>query len=90
VTGIAAGDEVLGSAGGSLAEYVTGAAKDLVPKPAGMTFEQAATLACAGCTALQACRDRGRLQAGQRVLVNAAAGGVGTLPCRSPRLSRRM
>jgi NADPH:quinone reductase-like Zn-dependent oxidoreductase len=78
VTGLRPGDEVLGSAGGSLAEYVTGAAKELVLKPAEMTFEQAATLACAGCTALQALRDHGQLQPGQRVLVNGAAGGVGT------------
>jgi NADPH:quinone reductase-like Zn-dependent oxidoreductase len=78
VTGFRPGDEVLGSAGGSLAEYVTAAARDLVLKPAGMTFEQAAALPCAGCTALEALRDRGQLRPGQRVLVNGAAGGVGT------------
>lgn len=78
VTAWRVGDEVFGSAGGSLAEYVTAAPKDLVSKPAGMTFEQAATLACAGCSAIQALRDRGQLQSGQRVLINGAAGGVGT------------
>ncbi|MFZ0170329.1 MAG: NAD(P)-dependent alcohol dehydrogenase, partial [Acidimicrobiales bacterium] len=78
VTGFRPGDEVLGCAGGSLAEYVTAPAKDLILKPADMTFEQAATVTLAGCTALQAVRDQGELQSGQRVLVNGAAGGIGT------------
>lgn len=70
------GDEVFGSRGGAFAEYVSG--KTFVRKPANMTFEQAATVPAAGCTALQALRDKGTLQAGQRVLINGAAGGVGT------------
>jgi NADPH:quinone reductase-like Zn-dependent oxidoreductase len=78
VTGLAVGDEVFGSGLGSFAEYVAPLAKNLVPKPAGLTFEQAATLPVAGVTALQALRDHGRLQPGQRVLVNGAGGGVGT------------
>lgn len=78
VTGFRPGDEVLGCAGGSLAEYVTAPAKDLILKPADMTFEQAATVTLAGCTALQAVRDQGELESGQRVLVNGAAGGIGT------------
>jgi NADPH:quinone reductase-like Zn-dependent oxidoreductase len=52
--------------------------KNLVRKPAALSFEQAGSIAIAGCTALQALRDKGKLQPGQRVLVNGAAGGVGT------------
>jgi NADPH:quinone reductase-like Zn-dependent oxidoreductase len=78
VTEFQPGDEVFGSRGGSFAEFVLGAEKNFVPKPAGITFEQAAAVPIAGCTALQALRDRGRLKPGQRVLVNGAAGGVGT------------
>jgi NADPH:quinone reductase-like Zn-dependent oxidoreductase len=54
----------------------------LAPKPAGVTFEQAATLNVAGLTALQGLRDRARVRAGQRVLVNGAGGGVGTFAVR--------
>lgn len=78
VTRFRPGDEVFGGCNGSLAEYVCGGEKSFVAKPAGLTFEQAAAIPVAGCTALQALRDHGRLQAGQRVLVNGAAGGVGT------------
>jgi len=70
------GDAVFGGRDGALAEYV--AAKSLVPKPDALTFEQAGGIAIAGCTALQAVRNKGRVQPGQRVLVNGAAGGVGT------------
>jgi NADPH:quinone reductase-like Zn-dependent oxidoreductase len=70
------GDAVFGGRDGALAEYV--AAKSLVAKPDALTFEQAGGIAIAGCTALQAVRDKGRVQPGQRVLVNGAAGGVGT------------
>jgi NADPH:quinone reductase-like Zn-dependent oxidoreductase len=72
------GDEVFGGADGSFAEFVVTSEKRLAHKPAGVTFEQAATLNIAGLTALQGLRDRARLRAGQRVLVNGAGGGVGT------------
>ncbi len=72
------GDEVFGFARGAFAEYAAADAARLVPKPAGLSFEQAAALPMAAVTALHAIRDRGRAQSGQRVLVNGAAGGVGT------------
>jgi NADPH:quinone reductase-like Zn-dependent oxidoreductase len=78
VTRFKPGDEVLGGADGSFAEFTVTTEKRLAPKPAGITFEQAATLNVAGLTALQGLRDRARLRAGQRVLVNGAGGGVGT------------
>jgi NADPH:quinone reductase-like Zn-dependent oxidoreductase len=71
------GDEVYGTRTGALAEYVS-VRKGVGPKPANLTFEEAAALPIAGLTALQAIRDKGRLQPGQSVLVNGAAGGVGT------------
>jgi NADPH:quinone reductase-like Zn-dependent oxidoreductase len=73
------GDEVSGAQAGAFAEYVC-VPEDgtVVPKPAGVTFEQAATLPVAATTALQGLRDKGRLQAGQKVLINGASGGVGT------------
>jgi NADPH:quinone reductase-like Zn-dependent oxidoreductase len=78
VTEFQPGDEVFGGRNGAFAEYVRGAERNFVPKPAGLTFEQAAAVPIAGCSALQALRDRGDLQPGQRVLINGAAGGVGT------------
>ena len=79
VTHLRPGDEVFGARSGALAEYVRGSAKSfLVPKPAGLTFEQAAAMPMAATTALQGLRDRGQLKAGQTVLINGAAGGVGT------------
>jgi NADPH:quinone reductase-like Zn-dependent oxidoreductase len=72
------GDEVLGAADGSFAEFTVTTEKRLGPKPAGITFEHAATLNVAGLTALQGLRDRGRVRTGQRVLINGAGGGVGT------------
>ena len=79
VTQFRPNDEVFGAGwSGSLAEYVCGGENDFAPKPASLTFEQAAALPMAGCTALQALRDRGQLQSGQGVLINGAAGGVGT------------
>src|SRR5947207_12119957 len=79
VTEFRPGDEVFGSRHGSLAEYVRGTEKSfLVPKPAGLTFEQAAAVPMAGSTALQGLRDKGQLKPGQRVLINGASGGVGT------------
>ena len=79
VTNFRPGDEVFGARVGSLAEYVRGEGKSfLVPKPAGLTFEQAAAVNMAGTTALQGLRDKGRIKPGQRVLINGATGGVGT------------
>lgn len=69
---------VFGSCTGAFAEYACGSEKSLVRKPANVSFEQAAAAAVAGVTALQGLRDRGRLQPGQKVLINGAAGGVGT------------
>lgn len=72
------GDEVFGGADGAFAEYVTvGANGSVVLKPANMTFEQAAAVPIAAITALQALRDKGVVQAGQKVLINGASGGVG-------------
>ncbi len=76
VTNLRPGEEVFGVGKGSLAEYVTGST--FAPKPANLTFEQAAAVPVAGLTALQALRDKGSLQPGQRALVNGAGGGVGT------------
>ncbi|MFI5035547.1 MAG: NAD(P)-dependent alcohol dehydrogenase [Acidimicrobiales bacterium] len=72
------GDEVFGGPGRTFAHFVCGTEGEFVAKPATVTFEQAAAIPVAGCTALQALRDKGRLQPGQRVLINGAAGGVGT------------
>jgi NADPH:quinone reductase-like Zn-dependent oxidoreductase len=76
VTDLAPGDEVYGNADGAFAEFVAG--KTFVPKPANLSFEEAAALPMAACTALQAVRDKGAVQPGQRVLVNGAGGGVGS------------
>jgi NADPH:quinone reductase-like Zn-dependent oxidoreductase len=80
VTGFQPGDEVMGtSEGGSFAELVIARPDKLVPKPANLTFEQAAALPISGTTALRAVRDVGKVQPGQNVLVVGAAGGVGSL-----------
>ncbi|HEV2591308.1 MAG TPA: NAD(P)-dependent alcohol dehydrogenase [Gaiellaceae bacterium] len=79
VDGLAVGDAVFGATLGSFAELARAKAARLALKPASLTFEQAACLPVAGCTALQAVRDHGRLQADGRVLVIGAAGGVGSL-----------
>jgi NADPH:quinone reductase-like Zn-dependent oxidoreductase len=79
VTLLRPGDEVFGRhRDGTFAEYVCATETNLVPKPARLTWEQAAAIPVAGSTALQAVRDHGEVQPGQRVLVNGAAGGVGT------------
>ena len=72
-------DEVFGGRDGAYAEYVC-AREDraIVPKPANVTFEEAAAAPVAALTALQGLRDKGQLQPGQKVLVNGASGGVGT------------
>ena len=72
------GDEVFGWCEGAFAEYVCADESHFVPKPADLSFEGAATLALAGCTALQGLRDTGALQPGQEVLIIGAGGGVGT------------
>src|SRR5438045_90521 len=73
------GDEVFGGRGGAFAEYVCPRANRAVAiKPANITFEQAASVNIAGITALQAVRDQGKVQLGQKVLINGASGGVGT------------
>ena len=72
------GDAVYGTCGASFAEYAVARADRLARAPANLTFEQAAAVPVSGVTALQALRDRGHLQTGQRVLVIGASGGVGT------------
>jgi NADPH:quinone reductase-like Zn-dependent oxidoreductase len=79
VTAFKPGDEVFGGGTGTLAEYVTRREdKVVLRKPANLTFEQAAAVPVAGFTALQALRDKAHVREGQKVLVNAAGGGVGT------------
>ena len=78
VTTLRPGDEVFGSAPGAWAEYAAGREARLAPKPGGISFEEAAAVPIAGCTALQALRDHGHVQSGQKVLINGASGGVGT------------
>ena len=78
VTRFQPGDDVFGVSRGSFAEYVTVSETRVAAKPPGVTFEQAAALPIAGVTALQALRDKGQVQRGQQVLINGAAGGVGT------------
>jgi len=79
VTQFRPGDEVFGARNGALAEYVCAReSRAIVTKPANVTFEQAAAVPVAAITALQALRDKGKIQAGHNVLVNGASGGVGT------------
>ena len=79
VTQFQPGDEVFGGARGAFAEYLCVAEKGaVVRKPANVTLEQAAAVPVAAITALQSLRDHGRIQRGQRVLINGASGGVGT------------
>jgi NADPH:quinone reductase-like Zn-dependent oxidoreductase len=79
VTGLRPGDEVMGTAEGSFAELAITQPDKLVPKPTGLSFEQAAAVPVSGTTALRAVRDEGKVQQGQTVLVIGAAGGVGSL-----------
>jgi NADPH:quinone reductase-like Zn-dependent oxidoreductase len=75
------GDEVFGVkgfAGGAFGEYVCTVADKLALKPANISFEEAAAVPVAALTALQGLRDKGRIQPGQRVLIDGASGGVGT------------
>jgi NADPH:quinone reductase-like Zn-dependent oxidoreductase len=78
VTEFKPGDEVYGNKFGAFAEYITATEATLIMKPPSLTFEQAASLPVAAMTALQALRDYGKLQPGQKVLINGASGGVGT------------
>jgi len=79
VTQFRPGDDVFGEGSyGGFAEFVCVAEKRVVPKPADLTFEEAAAVPMAGLTALQGLRDKGKIQAGQKVLINGASGGVGT------------
>src|ERR671910_1418962 len=72
------GDEVFGIGIGSYAEYARAPEDKLAPKPENLTFEQAAVVAIMGSTALQALRDKGKVEPGQEVLIIGASGGVGT------------
>ncbi len=78
VTEFKPGDEVFGVSPGACAEYACANAAKIVIKPAGVTFEQAASSPVVAFTALQALRDKGKVQPGQKVLINGASGGVGT------------
>jgi NADPH:quinone reductase-like Zn-dependent oxidoreductase len=78
VTRFQPGDEVFGVAKGSYAEYAPALEDKLAPKPANLTFEQAAVVPISGLTALQALRDKGQIRPGQKVLIIGASGGVGT------------
>ncbi|MGW5848913.1 NAD(P)-dependent alcohol dehydrogenase [Streptomyces sp. NPDC055254] len=78
VTRFRPGDQVYGNAEGSFAEYACAAEGRLAPKPANLSFEEAAAVPVSGCTALKAVRDGGPLGAGRGVLVLGASGGVGS------------
>jgi NADPH:quinone reductase-like Zn-dependent oxidoreductase len=86
----ARGDQVIGLPGmkrlGTFAEYVCSPQQTTFPKPVNITFSHAATIPIAGCTALQALRDLGRLATGQHVLINGASGGVGTFAVQIARI----
>lgn len=78
VTRFQPGQAVFGTAAGTFAEYVCAAENQVVAKPAGTSFEQAAAVPVSANTALQGLRDRGKLQSGQKVLIIGASGGVGS------------
>ncbi len=80
------GDAVFGTAQGAFAEYVCTPESKLALKPENVTFEQAASVPMAACTALMGLRDKGHIKAGQQVLINGAAGGVGTFALQIARL----
>jgi NADPH:quinone reductase-like Zn-dependent oxidoreductase len=77
VTRFKPGDEVYGQCHGSCAEYAVAEEGHLAPKPANLSFEQAAAVPTSACTALQGLRDQGKVRPGQKVLINGASGGVG-------------
>jgi NADPH:quinone reductase-like Zn-dependent oxidoreductase len=76
--GLAPGDEVFGEVDNALAERLVATTDSVARKPGSISFEEVAAIPMAGETALQGLRDHGRLQAGQRVLINGASGGIGT------------
>ena len=78
VTRFHLGDHVFGSCLGAFAEYAATPESKVVAKPANVTFDQAAAVPVASFTALQGLRDKGHIQPGRKVLINGAAGGVGT------------
>jgi NADPH:quinone reductase-like Zn-dependent oxidoreductase len=78
VTQVRPGDEVYGMCDGAFAEYLCVPEAQAAPKPANLTFEQAAAVPLAALTALQGLRDSGQVQSGQKVLIIGASGGVGT------------
>jgi NADPH:quinone reductase-like Zn-dependent oxidoreductase len=78
VTQFKIGDEVFGACNGAFAEYACARESAFAIKPSSVSFEQAASVPVAGLTALQGFRDKAQLQPGQKVLINGAAGGVGT------------
>ncbi len=78
VTQLRPGDEVFGSCKGAFAEYTTSSEDALTSMPANLTFEQASAVGTSAFTALQALRDQGNIQPGQKVLITGASGGVGT------------
>jgi len=78
VTQFKPGDEVFGACNGAFGEYACAREVALAIKPANVSFEQAASAPVAGLTALQGLRDKAKVQPGQKVLINGAAGGVGT------------
>jgi NADPH:quinone reductase-like Zn-dependent oxidoreductase len=77
VTGLRPGDEVFGWCAGAFAEFAVAPESQFVPKPANLTFEQAAAVGVSATTALQLLRDQGKVRPGQKVLINGASGGVG-------------
>jgi NADPH:quinone reductase-like Zn-dependent oxidoreductase len=78
VTQFKPGEDVFGWCRGAFAEYALASQSALATKPHAVPFEQAASVATAGLTALQGLRDKGRIQPGHQALINGAAGGVGT------------
>ena len=78
VTRFQPGDAVFGWCRGSFAEYACASESTLIPKPDSITYEQAAAVPVAALSSLQGIRDKGKIQPGQKVLINGAAGGMGT------------
>jgi NADPH:quinone reductase-like Zn-dependent oxidoreductase len=87
VTGFSPGDEVYGIGDGSSAQYIAVGTEKLAPKPVSLSFVSAAAVPISALTALQAVRDHGRVQAGDKVLVVGASGGVGTFAVQIARAS---
>ena len=88
VTQFKPGDGVFGMCKGAFAQYARASESALVIKPANVTFEQAASVPIAALTALQGLRDKGQIQPGQKVLINGAAGGVGTFAVQNAKTFR--